>query len=250
MFHRLLSHGMRIVSYVERKSKLWIPYVMPLLILLGYLEEALYSVWHLHVPRGGRNPNPNLLASICQLLDISIILTGTVLTLIGWHAGSGCSMLLLHRLVQRFYGGMWITDLLEHFVDVGCLLLLLALRLSQRQRLDWCNNNNSSNKQQEQLQRYLLLGRIGLCCEFLLWLGQHASGNHHHPQVRYMLSKMYSDAGFTSAASTANRPSMATVTSDWLHINALRHTLLPDVQPGGTVSVVAPLELGTLFRLA
>lgn len=177
MIHRLLSHGMRIVSYIGRKRILWIPYVMPLMILLGYLEEALYSAWHLHLPLTWHNPN--LLASICQLLDICIILTGTVLTLIGLHAGSGCSMLLLHRLLLRFYGGIWIADLLEQFVDVGSLLLMLALRLSQRQRLDWCNNNNSSNREQEQLQRYLLLGRISLCCELLLWI---ASGNH---QVRY-----------------------------------------------------------------
>lgn len=174
MFRRLLLLGMSIAGCVRRKSKLWIPQVMPLLILLGYLEEALRSAMHLHVPAS--LSGPHVTASISPLLDMSIILTGTVLILIGWHEGYGCCLLMLHRSVRRFNGGMSITDLLEHFVDVGSLLLLLALRLSQRQQLYCCNNNNNRSKQQEQLQHLLLLGRMGLCSEFLLWVGTH--GNH------------------------------------------------------------------------
>lgn len=172
MLQRVLKCGTHIASYGRQKSKLWIPRVMPFLILLGYLEEALLVALHLHVPACLRSFN--VIGSICQLADIGIILAGTGLTLIGWHAESGVCLLLLHRSVQRFYdSGMWITDLLEHFVDAGCLLLLLALRLSQRQMLDSNNNIKSSSSsrgiEQAQLQRWLQLGRIGMSCEFLVW---------------------------------------------------------------------------------
>lgn len=166
MLHRVLKSATNVASYGRRKSKLWIPRVVPILILLGYLEEALLVALHLHVPASLHSFN--LYGSICQLEDIATILTGTVLTLIGWHAENGVCLLLLHRSVQRFYdSGWWITDLLEHFVDVGCLVLLLALRLSQRQTLH--NNSKSSRIQQVQLQLWLQLGRIAMSCEFLIW---------------------------------------------------------------------------------
>lgn len=183
MLHRVLKGATNLASYGRRKSKLWIPRVVPFLILLGYLEEALLAALHLHVPASLHSFN--VIDSVCQLANIGIILAGTVLTLIGWHAESGVCLLLMHRSVQRFYdSGMWITDLFEHFVDVGCLLLLLALRLSQRQTLD--NNSKSSSRiQQIQLQRWLQLGRIAMSCEFLVWFFE----NH---QVRSNCAALHS----------------------------------------------------------
>lgn len=250
MLQRVLKCGSNIASYGRQKSKLWIPRVMPFLILLGYLEEALLVALHLHVPASLRSFN--VIGSICQLADIGIILAGIGLTLIGWHAESGVCLLLLHRSVQRFYdSGMWITDLLEHFVDAGCLLLLLALRLSQRQMLDSNNNIKSSSSsrgiEQAQLQRWLQLGRIGMSCEFLVWFFE------NQRQVRSNCAALHSlKCNFDATPPSSAGNQLSILLTGLLHINAAWHTLHVDVLPGGTVPVVARLladEQRALFRL-
>lgn len=245
MLQRVLKCGTNIASYGRQKSKLWILRVMPFLILLGYLEEAWLVASHLHVPASLRSFN--VIGSLYQLADIYIILAGTGLTLIGWNAEAGVCLLLVHRSVERFYdSGMWITDLLEHFVDAACLLLLLALRLSQRQMLDSNNNSKSSSRraiEQAQLQRWLQLGRIGMSCEFLVWIFE----NHRQVSSNIALSKMYFDATPPSAGNQ-----LSILLAGLLHINAVWHTLHVDVLPGGTVPAVARLladEQRALFRL-
>ncbi|KAH8419329.1 hypothetical protein KR222_005643 [Zaprionus bogoriensis] len=154
---------------------------MPFLIMFAYLNDTLQSALHLRLEAAHIAVSlngPNVIVGICKLLDVGIILAGALLLAIGWREGAGIALLLLHRTVQRLSAGMWIAELLAHLVDAGCLLLLLALRLSQRQSLEWHNKQQGQN-----LQRSLLLGRFGMCCEFLLW----SADNHQVINNRFAM---------------------------------------------------------------
>ncbi|XP_034473613.1 surfeit locus protein 4 homolog [Drosophila innubila] len=146
------------------------PRMMPLLILFSYLEDAVQAIVHLRMHANQMAIIMNsweIIGVIYMLLDIAIILTGTVLIASSWNDGSGVVMLLLPRTLRSFAFGMWDYELLlDYCVNVACLLLLLAMRLSQRQADEWHNRQ----QQQRNLQRLLLLGRICMCCVFLLWI--------------------------------------------------------------------------------
>jgi len=145
---------------------------MPLLILFSYLEDAIQAILHLRMTANSMAIITNsweIIGVIYVLLDIAIILAGTVLIASSWNDSSGVVMLLLQRTMQSFAFGVWVLDyelLLHYCVDVACLLLLLAMRLSQRQPVEWHNKQQA----QRNLQRLLLLARICMCCVFLLWL--------------------------------------------------------------------------------
>jgi len=168
MFNKIFKPIGSVAKYAENKSRLWIPRVMPLLILFSYLEDAIQAILHLRMKANSMAIITNsweIIGVIYVLLDIAIILAGTVLIASSWNDGSGVVMLLLQRTMQSFAFSVWDYELLLHYcVDVACLLLLLAMRLSQRQSVEW------HNKQQRNLQRLLLLARICMCCVFLLWI--------------------------------------------------------------------------------
>ncbi|KAL7741384.1 hypothetical protein ACLKA6_013823 [Drosophila palustris] len=173
MYRKIIKPVASRAKFGGNKAKSWIPRVMPLLIVFGYLEEAVHAMLHLRMLANQMGVIINsweIIGVIYVLLDIGIILTGTVLIANGWNDNRGVVMLLLQRTMRSFAFSSSIWDyelLLHHCVDVASLLLLLAMRLSQREAVEWHNNNS---RQQRSLQRLLLLGRICMCCVFLLWI--------------------------------------------------------------------------------
>ncbi|KAM8716870.1 hypothetical protein ACLKA7_003701 [Drosophila subpalustris] len=132
MYRKIIKPLASRAKFGGNKAKSWIPRVMPLLIVFDYLEDAVHAMLHLR-----------MLANQMGVIMNSWEIIGVISSIWDYE-------LLLH-----------------HCVDVASLLLLLAMRLSQREAVEWHNNNS---RQQRNLQRLLLLGRICMCCVFLLWI--------------------------------------------------------------------------------
>ncbi|KAH8271892.1 hypothetical protein KR044_009207, partial [Drosophila immigrans] len=140
----------------------------PILILSAYLGDALQAMLQLAMHSNHMAMLVNgwqIIGAIYVLFDIAIILTGTVLIVCSWNDGSGVGLLMLQHTMRTLAFSIWNCELWLHYcVDAGCLLLLLAMRQSQRQA-EW-----QADKQQPSLQRLLLLARMAMCCVCLLWI--------------------------------------------------------------------------------
>ncbi|XP_034100902.1 uncharacterized protein LOC117565758 isoform X2 [Drosophila albomicans] len=178
MFKAIFKAIFGFVQFAANRIRAWIPQVAASLILFGYLEDALQAMLQLRMHAHHMAMLMNgweTIGVIYMLLDIAIILTGTVLIGCSCNcndgSGNGVAMLWLQRTLRTLAFSIWDYELLLHYcVDVGCLLLLLlAMRQSQRQAtagVCWQHDR----QQQRSLQRLLSVARIGMCCVCLLWI--------------------------------------------------------------------------------
>ncbi|XP_060666830.1 uncharacterized protein LOC132798855 isoform X1 [Drosophila nasuta] len=178
MFKAIFKAIFGFVQFAANRIRAWIPQVAASLILFGYLGDALQAMLQLRMHAHHMAMLMNgweTIGVIYMLLDIAIILTGTVLIAYSCDcndgSGNGVAMLWLQRTLRTLAFSIWDYELLLHYcVDVGCLLLLLlAMRQSQRQAtagVCWQHDR----QQQRSLQRLLSVARIGMCCVCLLWI--------------------------------------------------------------------------------
>lgn len=148
---------------VQGKVRSWILQLSALLILMNYVQLAIQSSLHLRLEAEQMAiffGCPALIGVLYVVLDTCATLAGT--GLIMWHRkeATGLSLLILHHTLHcMFFTNSIIQQALNEFVDVGSLLLLVALGQAKENKLN-----------KRKLELLLLLSRICMSCIYFLWL--------------------------------------------------------------------------------
>ncbi|KAH8377196.1 hypothetical protein KR093_004037, partial [Drosophila rubida] len=150
----------------------------PVLILFGYLADALVATRRMRMESYHMAMLANdwqLIGLMYMLLDVAIILTGCVLIGFSWRDARGVALLMLQRTLRTLIFSIWNYAVFLHYVvDVGCLLMLLANRQSQRQKAAF---ERQREKDERRLQILILVARICMSCVCLSWIVE----NHLKP---------------------------------------------------------------------
>ncbi|TDG46460.1 hypothetical protein AWZ03_007116 [Drosophila navojoa] len=129
-----------IAKRVQVKVNAWTLQLLPSLIVLNYVQEAIQSSLHLRLEAGSMGciiESGALIGAIYVVFDICLILVGAGLFLSRSAQRTGVPLLMLHRTLRCiFIANFSLEDALNYFIDVGSLLLLCALRSKQKAKLD------------------------------------------------------------------------------------------------------------------
>lgn len=151
----------------KKKLQKCIPEMMPIFIIFSYLEGALQSTFRLRIEANAIAiiiDSSALVGGIYVVFDILVILTAAGLIACHKSETVAVSLLLLHHTLHCFFFTMWsLNQALHDFVDVGTLLLLLALREREHATFEaWL-------RKQRTVQRLLLVARVCMCGIYVLW---------------------------------------------------------------------------------
>ncbi|EDW71232.2 uncharacterized protein [Drosophila virilis] len=151
----------------KKKFQKCIPEMMPIFIIFSYLEGALQSTFRLRIEATAIAiiiDSSVLVGGIYVVFDILVILTAAGLIACHKSETVAISLLLLHHTLHCFFFTMWsLNQALHDFVDVGTLLLLLALRERERATFE------EALRKQRTVQRLLLVARVCMCGIYVLW---------------------------------------------------------------------------------
>ncbi|EDW11429.2 uncharacterized protein LOC6575983 [Drosophila mojavensis] len=137
MASKICALARSIAKHVQVK---WTLQLLPLLIVLNYVQEAIQSSLQLRLEAGSMARIINsgaLIGALYVVFDVCLILVGAGLILSRSKQRTAVPFLMLHRTLRCiFTANFALEDALSYSVDVGSLLLLWASRRNQEAKLN------------------------------------------------------------------------------------------------------------------
>ncbi|XP_017098924.2 uncharacterized protein [Drosophila bipectinata] len=143
--------------------------ICPFFVLASYFLEVIYTLVNMeHVGKTRAVVLDSHIAFSYIYTSFDILLNIVAIALIVYTRAqeSGVSILLVGRVIHRILFTLWTMFfyfLLDDSFDVGCLLLLLAVKVKEKKRQDLIKIDSLP------YQLLLLLGRLCICSMFVIW---------------------------------------------------------------------------------